>query len=236
MTSANTESTAPARMPTRVLALRWRLLVSVLVVLHLAAVFVPPFRFASRSPQGEASPLADIAYRAMRPYINAAYLDHGYFYFAPNPGPSHLVRYEIDQGEGRAPIKGVFPHIEPSRPRLIGTQLPRLMYHRHFMLAESLHANFTPPEPPEELPENEELRRAVLDDWRRRREMYVTLKTSLEEHLSAAHAGRPVKIVRLEHRQPTPAEFGEGIKINDERLYRDLPETIVETVPAGGAQ
>jgi len=220
---------APVRAPLR---LRWRVLISVLAVLHLTAVFVPPFRFASLSTQGEPSPVADAAYRGLQPYINAAYLDHGYFYFAPNPGPSHLVRYEVDMGEGREPVTGVFPQLAPERPRIIGTQQPRVIYHRHFMLAESLHANFTPPDPPDDLPNNAELRQAVLDDWKRRRERYVALKESFEQHLSAVHGGRPVKIVRLEHRQPAPQEFLDGMAIDDPRTYRDLPETF----PAGGAQ
>ncbi len=28
-------------------------------------------------------------------YMEALYLDHGYFFFAPNPGPSHLLRCDI---------------------------------------------------------------------------------------------------------------------------------------------
>lgn len=204
---------------------RWRWLASIVILLHLGAVFTPPFRFASRSPQGEPSPLAESAYRALQPYINAAYLDHGYFYFAPNPGPSHLVRYEVDQGEGREPLTGVFPYLDPKRPRILGTQQPRVIYHRHFMLAESLHANFTPPDPPENLPENEELRQAVLEDWKQRRQRYLALKKSYEQHLSHVHGGRPVKIVRIEHRQPTPVEYRDGMMIDDPSTYRDLPET-----------
>jgi hypothetical protein len=207
-------------------------LISVLVVLHLVAVFTPPFRFASLSPQGEASPLADSMYRLFQRYINASYLDHGYFYFAPNPGPSHLVRYEVDQGEGKEPLSGVFPRIEPQRPRVFGTQLPRLLYHRHFMLSETLHTYFTPPEPPEGLPEGPEGER-VRAEWKQRREAYLALKKSFEEHLSAVHGGRPVTITRLEHRQPSPLEYREGMPIDDQRLYRDLPETTAELIPLG---
>ena len=35
-----------------------------------------------------------------RPYLEAAYLDHGYAFFAPDPGPSHLVRYELEFDDG----------------------------------------------------------------------------------------------------------------------------------------
>lgn len=224
----------PPPPPLPRLRLRWRVLISVAVLLHLAAVFVPPFRFASRSTQGEASPLADSVYDVFQPYINAAYLDHGYFYFAPNPGPSHLVRYEVDQGLGRDPVVGVFPELHPERPKIVGTQLPRLMYHRHFMLAESLHANFVPEKPAADLPENAALRRAVVESWKERRQVYEQLKKSFEDHLSSEYGGRPVKIVRVEHRQPTPGEYRDGMAIDDSQLYRDLSETLEETLPAVG--
>lgn len=234
MSTVTFDTQAPAAPPAPRLWLGWRVLITVLVLLHLTAVFVPPFRFASRSTQGEASPLADSLYTGLQPYINAAYLDHGYFYFAPNPGPSHLVRYEVDTGEGQDPVVGVFPELDPKRPRFIGTQQPRLMYHRHFMLAETLHANFVPARPPEDLPESAELRRAMLQDWRERRDVYEQMKKSFEDHLSSVHGGRPVKIVRLEHRQPTPVEFQEGMTVEDQRLYRDLSETLEETLPVVG--
>jgi hypothetical protein len=232
MANAVVERESPlAALPVR-LRMRWRVLISVVVVAHLTAVFIPPFRFASRNSQGEASPLADSLYEAFQPYINAWYLDHGYFYFAPNPGPSHLVRYEVDMGEGQEPLMGVFPELNPKRPRIIGTQQPRLLYHRHFMLAESLHAAFTPPEPPSDIADPEELRLAT-ENWRQRRQVYEMMKKSFEEHLSAVHGGRPVKIVRLEHRQPSPVEFNGGLPIDDERLYRDLPETAADLLRSG---
>jgi hypothetical protein len=233
MSTGLAERETPAAAPRARIGGRWRALISIIVVAHLTAVFIPPFRFASRSSQGEASPLADSLYDAFQPYINAAYLDHGYFYFAPNPGPSHLVRYEVGMGEGQEPVVGVFPELYPKRPRIIGTQQPRLMYHRHFMLAESLHAAFTPPEPPDDLADDPELRRGMLESWKQRRRMYEMLKKSFEEHLAAIHGGRPVTIVRLEHRQPTPVEYRDGLEIGDKRLYRDLPETAEELLRSG---
>jgi hypothetical protein len=233
MTTGLAERETPVAAPPAPIDWRLRALFSIIVLAHLTAVFIPPFRFASRSSQGEASPLADSLYNSFQPYINFAYLDHGYFYFAPNPGPSHLVRYEVDMGEGQEPVVGVFPELNPKRPRIIGTQQPRLLYHRHFMLAESLHAAFTPPDPPEDLPADPELRGVMVESWKQRRQVYELLKKSFEEHLSAIHGGRPVKIVRLEHRQPTPVEYRDGLEIDDERLYRDLPETAEELLRSG---
>jgi hypothetical protein len=115
-----------------------RTFVSVLVVLHLAAVIIPPFTLATSSPmEGTVSPLASRLLVIVRPYVEAAYLWHGYAFFAPNPGPSHLVRYRLTFDDGRPPIVAMFP----DRQR----HWPRLLYHRHFMLAEQLHADFVPP-------------------------------------------------------------------------------------------
>jgi len=56
--------------------------ISLLVVLHLAAVVTPPLAFACR---GE-SPLVQPIARLFAPYSGAMFLDHGYAFFAPNPG------------------------------------------------------------------------------------------------------------------------------------------------------
>src|SRR5688572_28239472 len=80
---------------------------SVLVSLHLAAVFIAPMSFAVRP----GSPAIDPLRAAFRPYIQAMFLDHGYAFFAPDPGPSHLVEYRLIYDNGRAPEKGRFPDI-----------------------------------------------------------------------------------------------------------------------------
>src|SRR5438132_13994609 len=79
--------------------------ISLLLALHLSAVFIAPFA-AACNVRGSSSPLADVAYRALRPYIAALFLDHGYFFFAPNPGPNHLVEYKVEFADGRPPIEG----------------------------------------------------------------------------------------------------------------------------------
>lgn len=98
--------------------------VSVLLLLHLAAVMIPPM---SVQP---ASMLSGMAWQALRPYIDALYLDHGYRFFAPEPGPSHLVRFELEMPDGSTKA-GVLPNLDD--------QWPRLLYHRHFMLTEFLN-------------------------------------------------------------------------------------------------
>jgi hypothetical protein len=101
----------------------WLRLASVLIALHLAAVIVAPL---SAPPS---SPLAGWLAQGFRPYLDAAFLNHGYKFFAPDPGPTHLVRYELELADGTQ-RKGVFPNLTEQRPRLL--------YHRHMMLSERL--------------------------------------------------------------------------------------------------
>ena len=101
--------------------------VNIWLVFHVFAVFIAP---AGMPP---ASPFLVDASRLALPYNQALFLNHGYHYFAPDPGSSTVVSYAIPRS-GDVPIKGQFP--EP-------TIFPRLLYHRYFMLAENVRA-FSP--------------------------------------------------------------------------------------------
>lgn len=92
------------------------------LVFHVFAIFIAP---AGMPP---ASPLLVDASQVARPYNNALFLNHGYHYFAPDPGASTLVSYRIER-PGKLAEQGRFPD------RAIG---PRLLYHRYFMLADNL--------------------------------------------------------------------------------------------------
>src|SRR5688500_19151420 len=60
---------------------RWYKLASALIALHLLAVWVAPFAVPPSSP------FAQTVATAFRPYLEAAFLNHGYKFFAPDPGP-----------------------------------------------------------------------------------------------------------------------------------------------------
>ncbi|MCA9248023.1 MAG: hypothetical protein KDA42_12930 [Planctomycetales bacterium] len=62
----------------------------------------------------------------LEPYLNICYLNHGYNFFAPDPGPSLLIRYTVEREDGST-FRAVFPDLKK--------QWPRLRYHRHFMLS-----------------------------------------------------------------------------------------------------
>ena len=212
-----------------------RRVASLLIALHLTAVVLAPFAFASRTGVGSSSPLADGLMVWFRPYIDLMYLNHGYSFFAPNLGPSHLVRYRVEFDDGRPAIEGVIPNLQ--------TQRPRLLYHRHFMLAETVYNVYAPPEEPPAMPLDPELAAVVSGAqeralqvaarqrereqhriWKHSRNQYQALRHSMEQHLMAVHGGSRVTLTRIEHRQLPPGEFAVLGTLEAPHTYRNLPE------------
>lgn len=190
---------------------------SVLVALHVTAVFLAPMWFASGASSPAVAPLIGI----MRPYIDALFLNHGYAFFAPDPGPSHLVEYRLEFDDGRPAEQGRFPDLNE--------QWPRLMYHRHFMLSESLYTYYAPAEQPplaDDVPAEE--RESERQRWEERRRQYEALHDSMARHLQAAHHASRVELHRIEHRLLPPVQFTSErdprrpYRLNDERTYVDL--------------
>lgn len=200
---------------------RIRALVSLLLIVHLAAVALPPLSM-------EGSPLAGYGWRALRPYIEAAYLNHGYHFFAPQPGPSHLIRYELQWDDG-ARQEGTFPDREHN--------WPRLLYHRHFMLTEFLNvlnesaereaeyerqqrsaqmqSQYFPPgveavPPPVEAPRTAD------------RELLEIYSHSYAEHLLKRSGAQRVTIRLVRHLIPFPEEVRAGRPLDDPQLYQEL--------------
>lgn len=101
-----------------------RFWISLLILFHLFCVSLAPLAAVDPRPN-----LAVDMQRVLRPYSESLYLLHGYRFFAPEPGPSHVLRYQITQESGSV-IEGQFPDREG--------HWPRLLYHRWFMLSETL--------------------------------------------------------------------------------------------------
>ena len=106
-----------------------RIAVLVLLALYLSIVVLAPLTNPTGAPQ-LTTPVA----KQVLPVHQALYLNHGYRFFAPNPGPTHIVVYEIEAADGEQ-IKGHFPDRENTSPRLL--------YHRWFMLSESMYREFS---------------------------------------------------------------------------------------------
>jgi hypothetical protein len=209
-----------------------KLLASAVIALHVLAVFWAPLAFASRGSPG--SPLTDSVFAVLRPYIDALYLNHGYSFFAPDVGPSQLVRYKVEFADGREPVEGVFPNL--------ATQQPRLLYHRHFMLSEALSNRFVPAEPPLEptpppltATPNEralyQIQKQYYDRdlalWRRERQLYEAMWQSFENHLQHKFGGSQVKLTRVEHRLALPDEVRLlKRRLDDPASYVELSENV----------
>lgn len=191
------------------LALRWRILISVLLVIHVTAIALPPLALQSSGPMGS-SPIVDLLLEKFRPYIDVTFLNHGYAFFAPNPGPSHLIRARITFDDGRPPVEEIFPDLT--------RHWPRLLYHRHFMLSEQLNSQYEPPELPPELQQDP----IIMEGWLARRTSYERKWRSFEEHLRAKYNATNVELTRVRHRMIDVFE------VADEGKPLDAPDTFID--------
>lgn len=171
---------------------RVRLLVTAALAWHLIGLFVGPIS----SPP---SILGDRLQSIYLPYLQAAYLNHGYKFFGGNPGPSHLVRYVIEMPGGER-MEGTFPDRK--------VHWPRLLYHRHFMLSEFVNAFAAPPDPQFEW-DHQPLSPV--------QEAYVE---SYANHLLKIYGGKRVTLYLVEHDLPSPQQVVDGMSLDDSRLYR----------------
>jgi hypothetical protein len=105
-------------------------LVNLWLVWHLAAITIAPWSVPPSSR------LVQNSWRVIGPYVQLLFLNHGYHYFAPEPGSSTLLAYDLELSDGRH-VSGRIPNREIR---------PRLLYHRHFMLTEFLgSSDYYPP-------------------------------------------------------------------------------------------
>ncbi|TWT31880.1 hypothetical protein [Blastopirellula retiformator] len=203
--SASAQEPEPKPQPRIIWSGAVRGWVSVLILIHVTALFVGPW--ASPPPS---SYLSQQVERLYEPYLRTVFLkDHGYRFFAPNPGASHLVRYELLDAEGNKIGEGRFPNLD--------VHWPRLLYHRHFMISESLN-NVTsiPAEAPaDDAPADV---KAGYQNAVRLRDAYFE---SIARYLAYEHDVPQVKLVLIEHGIPHPLDVAEGMSLSDPSLYRE---------------
>ena len=203
---------------------RFRLVVSCFLVLHLLALFLPPLSFQTQGPLGQ-SPAVASALLPLEAYGQFLYIDRGYAFFAPDPGPSHMIQVAVTNPEGNRE-----EFLYPDRRR----QWPRLLYHRHFMLTEFLYDIYQPPLPTGEA-ELAALDPQELEYWSNGRARYERFRQSMVHHLEAVNPGREVAIRRIEHLIPDLVAFRERpLVLTDEESYRVLlDQPIPVTEPTG---
>jgi hypothetical protein len=216
------ENPTPTAGPTAVPAIVWspwpRTIVSVLILLHLAAVVLPPLYVWPSSD----SKLWQALATPFWPYIEAADLNHGYRFFGPDPGPSHLVRYHLEMPDG-SKRDDVFPNL--------AEEWPRLLYHRYFMLSEHLNGLYegqmiASREGAPGLPKDAPQRLAA-------EQAYRAMVRSFADELLRRTGAKRVHMELIEHDFPAPEEFLQGVKLNDPSLYRTVDDlgTFSEQTP-----
>ncbi len=157
-----------------------RMVVSLGLLIYLAAVIVPPL--AGPPP---ASDLAMAALQPLRPLVGSLFLGHGYRFFAPNPGPGHSIQWTMKMADGST-RKGSIPDRE--------ADWPRLLYHRRFMISEKI-ASFVPlPDAPADV------RQQSRGDWQ-------PLVKDVAGHLLHRYGGAEVTLQMTEHYLPDPEEL-----------------------------
>jgi hypothetical protein len=204
-------------------------LVLIAIAGHLAAVLAEPIRFFSQS-ETQVAPYAATWRASLAPYVEWLYLDHGYFFFAPNPGPNHLVGARIlpptDLARAEPLRSGVPVYLTrdvdgyfPDRR----AQWPRLLYHRYFMLSEFYNSSFAP----FELPEEDRADLLFVDRWKQDRKFYMQLSGSIAHALAHRWKAESVELMRLERALPLPERvLREGGRLDDPRGLERLPEAL----------
>jgi len=194
----------------------WRHAVSAFILFHLVAVVTSPFSFSTQSIDS-ISPVAEKMYGGLGRYIDITFLDHGYAFFAPDPGESYLVRAYIPQADGEELVV-MFPDKHAQRPRLY--------YHRHFMMTESLNASWVSAEPPLEPEEGISNRSEAMKEyalnfkmWKEARERYEYQWNAIENHLKTQYDVESVEIERVVHYLPRPIDVLERGKSEKEDFY-----------------
>jgi hypothetical protein len=184
---SGTAGQASSGTPQTLRSSRVRGVVSVLLVLHLVAIAAAPLAMEP------ASLPAKQTFAFFRPYLDAAFLNHGYHFFAPEPGPSHLIRYELTFSDGHAE-SGVFP--DPAMHQ------PRLNYHRHFMLTEFANQLAV-----------SETQQPALDE----------LSRSFARHLMSERDADSATLFLRRHYIPSPMQVQSGTPLDAEELYAERP-------------
>ena len=192
-------------------------LVSLLLIWHLGAMISAPCAYPPPSSQ-----LARNIAGFFSPYQHFAFLNHGYRFFAPNPGPSHIVRYEVDTADGET-VKGQFP--DPD------AHWPRLLYHRHFMISETVYREGGPISEGAPLPElgaeltaeEQEAFDIATSEYESRLALVTEFHKGIARELLDRYDGERVRLTLVEHLIASPVDVQEKrVQLDDPQLYVEL--------------
>lgn len=222
--------TMPIDVSDDVLLPPWqRRLLSIVIITFLAIVILGPLS----NPIASRHLTAPIA-TWVSPIHRALFLGHGYRFFAPNPGPSHLVQYKITRADGTQ-LESVFPNRE--------TITPRLLYHRWFMLSETVYSEHAQTPNPREFERVNlsrlqqvkalnkggrlVLSRSLEATRKREEEAYQrTLKRidvlvkNIAQFLLEREGGEEIELTVVTRTLPFPAEVRQGADLDDKRFLQ----------------
>jgi hypothetical protein len=198
---AASNSTSTSKPP---LALHWKVLISVALLVHLTALIAAPMA------AGPCSDLERQVARSFSWYTTLVYIDHGYRFFCPEPSAGHLVRYTLTYPDGTTKTDE-FPNLKE--------QWPRLLYHRFFMLSEKL-ARLMSPEIPADAPE--EVRRSAEAERNAIQPALDAMARSYGMHLLKETGATAVKLEYVEHEIPEEEDMLRDRPLTDPGLYKVL--------------
>jgi len=180
-----------------------------LLLAHLVAIFIAPWSSPEPSPA-----IAQILARNLEPYLVGAYLNHGYRFFAPDPGPSHILRYELTLTNGDQ-LVGQLPDTKRNRPRLL--------YHRFFMLTETMFSAWRNIEViPSDAPISPERRQLIAERSQYNERLLAHLARGIANQLLIQEGATSVRLLLQEHMIPLPEDVAAGRPLNDPALYVTL--------------
>lgn len=154
------------------------------IMFHLIAVCAAP---VSVSPSSD---LEQSLWVSVSPYVQVLYQNNGFHFFAPNPEGAHTVHYTLEYEDDATNVtkQGKFPH------RGIW---PRLLYHRHLMLSESL---------------------AAMEGERRE-----TMIRDFAYQVCKSHGAKQVTLTLVRHDIALRERIMAGGSLFDEDLYQEIP-------------
>lgn len=220
---------------------RWgpaaRGLASIWLFYHVVAMFVSPWAVPPTSQ------LAISIQRYVAHYQTILYLNHGYRFFAPDPGPANVVGFSVTRADG-SQINGIFPD-----RNAINRDYPRLNYHRWFMWSETLGRMFSPWISPDEFAQYVELEKARADElmqsglnleadrvlsdlaldqqeWESTARDRIRIFGRVADELLKRHQGVEVRLTMNQRMIPSLSEARAGMRPSDARLLD--PERAIE--------
>ena len=220
--------------------------VSFALVVYLFIVIAAP---AASHPDTQSELTRPVA-ETLRPIHESLYLGHGYRFFAPNPGPSHIVQYSLHSEDGTK-TEGRFPDRDQ--------HWPRLLYHRWFMLSESLYSDAQlvldeqlfeqgqrevqnritqlkqagKYQLAKQLQAETDLEVAAQQETQKRIEL---LTNAIGQHLLETYGAQQVQLTLHERAIPFPKEFAQGTTLDDPQQLSTALRTWVVTSNKSGTE